>query len=235
MKLNRNTSLILFALIVVIGIVLGIKNNVGNTAEVITPEPAAVSENIDTLDAQVIVTDSHQLDTDNSTLIWTAKKKIIPNYIDVGTFNVTEGLVDFDEDGVLTRGSIVIDIQSLNVTETGVGGGFNGLARDMLSGRFLDAEEHPAASFVITSIEKAKRDSFDVIGNLTIKDITKEVITTLDVVHSEDGTALITTEFEIDRTDYDITFGSDSFFDNLGDKVIDDIVLIQVSLQASRL
>jgi len=235
MKLNRNTSLILFALIVIIGIVLGVTNNTEDTPEISTPESTIeVAESSDTSGVEVIIADSHNIDSNNSTITWTAKKKLIPNYIDVGTLAVSEGSVDLDGD-VLNGGSINIDISSLNVTKTGVGGGFNGLARDMLSGRFLDVETHPTASFKITSVEKKNRDTFDVVGDMTIKGVTNEVVTTIEVVQSEDGTILLSAEFEIDRTDYDITFGSDNFFDNLGDKVIDDVVLIQVSLQASRL
>jgi len=43
----------------------------------------------------------------------------------------------------------------------------------------------------------------------------------------------ITGDLEIDRTVYDVTFGSDKFFDDLGDKVIDDMVQLVISLQAT--
>ena len=235
MKMNRSTSLILFALIVVIGIVLGIRNNTEDRAEIIVPEPVVdVVDNVDIADAEIIVTDSHSIDTESSLVTWTARKKLIPNYIDAGTFAVAEGRVNFDDD-MLTGGSVVIDVPSLEVTETGVGGGFSGLARDMLSGRFLDVEQYQTASFTITTVEKKNRDTFEVTGDMTIKGTTNEVVAVVDVTYAEDGTAQLAAEFEIDRTDYDITFGSDKFFDNLGDKVIDDIVLLEVVLQANRL
>jgi polyisoprenoid-binding protein YceI len=235
MKINRTTSLILFTLIVIIGIVLGIRNNTEDTTDSIVPEPVAdVAENADTTDAEVIVTDSHRIDTEASLVTWTARKKLIPNYIDAGTFNVAEGSVDFEDD-TLTGGSVVIDVSSLEVTETGVGGGFSGLARDMLSGRFLDVEQYQTASFAITSVEKKNRDTFEITGDMTIKGVTNEVAALVDVTFAEDGTALLVTDFEIDRTDYDITFGSDRFFDNLGDKVIDDVVVLEVVLQAHRI
>ena len=37
-------------------------------------------------------------------------------------------------------------------------------------------------------------------------------------------------KFSIDRTKYDIRYGSDSFFDNLGDKAIKNEINFEVSL-----
>jgi len=64
-----------------------------------------------------------------------------------------------------------------------------------------------------------------VTADLTIKGITVPV--TFDLALG-DGTAR--TSFKINRTKYDIKYGSGSFFDNLGDKAIDDEFELNVNL-----
>ncbi|MDP4952224.1 MAG: YceI family protein, partial [Flavobacteriales bacterium] len=69
-------------------------------------------------------------------------------------------------------------------------------------------------------------------GNLTIKGITKPA--TAKIIYSangEDG-IVITGTMMIDRTDYDIRYGSDKFFDNLGDNVIKDQIMMKINMKA---
>ena len=68
-------------------------------------------------------------------------------------------------------------------------------------------------------------DIYTVTADLTIKGITVPV--TFDLALG-DGTAR--TSFKINRTKYDIKYGSGSFFDNLGDKTIDDEFELNVNL-----
>ncbi|MDO7587096.1 MAG: YceI family protein, partial [Flavobacteriaceae bacterium] len=63
-------------------------------------------------------------------------------------------------------------------------------------------------------------------GNLTIKNITKEVNFTLSVYGSK-----ATASLKVDRSQFDIRYGSGSFFDNLGDKTIYDEFDLVVDLQ----
>ena len=67
---------------------------------------------------------------------------------------------------------------------------------------------------------------YSVVADLTIKGITKPVNFDLTV---KDNNA--TAKVVVDRTKYDIKYGSGSFFDNLGDKVISDNFDLTVSLQ----
>jgi hypothetical protein len=53
-------------------------------------------------------------------------------------------------------------------------------------------------------------------------------------VLDDNGGMTATADMEIDRTKFDVRYGSDSFFDNLGDKVIKDIIKFSVSLKGAK-
>ena len=62
-------------------------------------------------------------------------------------------------------------------------------------------------------------------GISNIKGKTESI--TFEVV--KNGT-IYTTKLEIDRSKYDVRYGSTSFFDSLGDKAIDDIFTLKINL-----
>ena len=70
-------------------------------------------------------------------------------------------------------------------------------------------------------ISRGKAGEYKVIGDLTIKATTKEIKFNT-VVDNTTGVPVATADITIDRSDFDIRYGSGSFFDNLGDKTIYD-------------
>ena len=67
--------------------------------------------------------------------------------------------------------------------------------------------------------------SFEIIGDLTIKDITHPITFILEPV----GNSYIA-DLTFDRSDYNVQFRSGSFFENLGDKLILDDIKLEVTL-----
>lgn len=89
-------------------------------------------------------------------------------------------------------GDIKIDFEnpsntSLNITipVAGIDTGVEAFDKHLASGDFFEADKHPNATFVSTSVEKTGDATLKVTGDLTIKDITKPV--TLDVVVNNSG------------------------------------------------
>ncbi len=122
----------------------------------------------------------------------------------------------------LTGGEFVVDMTSLTVTDLASGDGKEKLEGHLKSDDFFGVETHSESKLVFTSVETLNKNSYTVVGDLTIKGITKPV--TL-VVSMFEGKATATVK--IDRSKYDVKYGSGSFFDNLGDKAIyDDFDLV---------
>ena len=103
---------------------------------------------------------------------------------------------------------------------------------------FFNAEKFPTSTFVITKVEPlangANGANATVAGNLTIKDITKPLSFPAKVTVAADGVTAQASGVAIDRTQYDIRYGSGKFFQGLGDKVISDQFWLDISLVAKK-
>ena len=60
-----------------------------------------------------------------------------------------------------------------------------------------------------------------------------EVTFPAEVFKQADGALVVTATTEIDRTKWGITFGSRSFFENLGENMVDDMVALDIALIAN--
>jgi polyisoprenoid-binding protein YceI len=129
------------------------------------------------------------------------------------------------ENGELTGGEFVIDMSSITVTDL-TGEDKGKLEGHLKSDDFFGVKNHPTSKLVITSVAKKSNGTYGVVANLTIKDKTNPVTFDLDW---EDNSA--STELTIDRSKYDVRYGSGSFFDNLGDQTIYDNFELEVELK----
>lgn len=96
---------------------------------------------------------------------------------------------------------------------------------------FFDAAKFPTATFTSTSWKKTGDDTFDVTGNLTIKDVTKEVVLKTTLVGTGPGMGGATlTGWEatttINKSDYGLAGPA-----MLG-KVLGDEVALTISIEA---
>jgi polyisoprenoid-binding protein YceI len=99
---------------------------------------------------------------------------------------------------------------------------------------FFGTAKFPTSTFVITKVA-AVGSNLMVTGNLTLKGITKPLSFPATVTVNADGTvSALAGKIIVDRTKYDIKYGSKSFFDTIGDKAIDDNFEIGVKLVAAK-
>ena len=162
-----------------------------------------------------------EINISESTIHWTGKKVTGEHS---GTLNFNSGFLTFDT-GILSGGELIVDMTSLVVTDLKAGQGKEKLEGHLNSDDFFGIQNHKTAILIIK--EALKMDGgYKVTGDLTIKGITNSVSFDLAV----DGNAA-STIISIDRTKYDIKHGSGSFFDNLGDKVINDEFELAVDLK----
>jgi polyisoprenoid-binding protein YceI len=141
-----------------------------------------------------------------------------------GTIGIKNGSLTFAGD-VLKGGEFLVDMNSINCTDLS-GQGKSGLEGHLKNDDFFGVAKNPTAKFVITKVApKGKPGEYKVTGNMTIKGVTKEVRFDTKVVGTN-ATAAI----KLDRTDFDIKYGSGSFFESLGDKTIYDEFDLNISL-----
>ncbi len=143
-----------------------------------------------------------------------------------GNIDVKEGSLNFDENNVLTGGGFSIDMTSITVKDLEPNKGGKKLEGHLKSADFFGVEKFPTAQFKITKVvSRGKTGEYKIIGDLTIKETTKEI--KFDAVVNNN---VASTSLKIDRSDFDIRYGSGSFFDNLGDKTIYDEFDLNISL-----
>jgi polyisoprenoid-binding protein YceI len=169
-----------------------------------------------------------KIDTNSSQIAWVGEKVTGQHN---GTVNIKEGALEM-EDGQVTGGSFVIDMTTIDVLD--LEGEYKGkLMGHLRSDDFFSVEKHPSAKFVITSIDKSEATDAThfIAGDLTIKGISNKITFPANVT-MENGKAKAKASFALDRTKWNVKYGSGSFFDGLGDKMIYDDFKLTINLSS---
>ena len=164
-----------------------------------------------------------------STIVWTGYKVTGEH---TGYVKLKNGTLDYSG-GQLKGGEFVIDMSSIKCTdlESEYAGKLEG---HLKSDEFFGTTAYPTAKYVITkAIPTDSKGNYKIVGNLTIKDVTKEVKFNANVNESG-NTVKATGNMKIDRSEYNVKYGSGSFFDGLGDKTIYDEFDLAVSLVSKK-
>lgn len=160
-----------------------------------------------------IVAGEYALNEEMSELKWKGSMGNIKSHN--GTINIQSASVVLDENQ-FTLGEFVIDMNSMleDPNDTGV-------IKHLMTDDFFNVEKYPTAEFAFTNLEKREDGMYDVTGNLTIRGITNEIKFPAKIYNVENGYKA-EAKFTIDRSLWDVKYGSDKFFDNLADKAIDN-------------
>jgi len=137
------------------------------------------------------------------------------------------------ENGVVSAGEFVVDMSTITNLDMKGKEGAGKLEGHLKSADFFDVATYPTAKFVITKVEE-NEGKLSVTGNLNIKDVRKSI--TIPATLSEvDGNYVFKSDnFNIDRADFNVKYGSKSFFDDLKDKFIDDLVEMSFEVKTTK-
>lgn len=177
---------------------------------------------------------AYKVDVEKSDVKWHAKKVTGEHF---GTIDLKSGQMDIQGNRVV-GGTFAFDINSITVTDIKDAEYNQKLVGHLKSDDFFGAEKNPTATFRITSVKPiakaaAGQPNTTVTGDLTIKGITKPVSFPATVT-VKNGVATAKGHVTVDRSKFDIRYGSKSFFDNLGDKAIYDDFVVTLDLRASQ-
>ncbi|MBB6238526.1 polyisoprenoid-binding protein YceI [Pedobacter sp. AK013] len=168
---------------------------------------------------------TYTVDAAKSTITWVGKKVTGSHN---GTVALQSGTLAVNGKSV-TGGTFVIDMTSIKDAD-----GSAKLEGHLKADDFFGTAKFPTSTFVITKVAGSGAN-VTVTGNLTIKGITKPLSFPATVTVNADGTAsALAGKIVVDRTKYDIKYGSKSFFDSIGDKAIDDNFELAVKLVAKK-
>jgi polyisoprenoid-binding protein YceI len=162
-----------------------------------------------------------EIDLSKSQVLWTGKK-IGGSHN--GKIQIQSGSFEL-KNGEVVSGNVVIDMNSLTNDDLKDAGYNKQLVDHLKSDDFFGVNNHPTATFKITRAGKFNSDKALVTGLLTIKGKTEKVSF---VVNRKDN--VYSTQLKVDRSKFGVRYGSKSFFNNLGDKVIDDMFTLDIKL-----
>ncbi len=168
-----------------------------------------------------------QIQQVSSTVNWTGKKVL---GLHTGSINIADGYIEIANNHI-SGGEIQIDMTSIVITDIQDKKTNQDFLEHLLNDDFFSVDKFETSKLVITGSSLLEKNKLNVDGILTIKDISHPIsfIATVEVftnmLHSLG-------ELVIDRTKYNIRYGSGKFIENLGDKLIYDDFVLQFKLVA---
>lgn len=174
-----------------------------------------------------------KVDTEKSVLEWETKKVGGGHN---GTVGIQSGTLKLNKNEI-SGGSFVIDMNSIVCLDI-ENAEYNGkLIGHLKSDDFFSTEKFPTATLTIKKVvrlkENSKGSTHNIYADLTIKGITNEVVFPASVA-GENGMITADAAFTVDRSKYDVRYGSTSFFPNIGDKAISNDMNFKVKIVAKQ-
>lgn len=144
-----------------------------------------------------------------------------------GTVKLVSGTMTIEK-GVIAAGEFVMDMNSITDAD-----GSTRLEGHLKNADFFDVEKYPTSKFVVTSSE-LEEGKVQVTGNLTLKDVTKSITISAIITEVEGAITFKSETFELNRADFNVKYGSKSFFANLKDKFINDNMEISFEVKGTK-
>lgn len=170
----------------------------------------------------------YRVNSTSSTLEWNAKKVTGQHN---GTISFGEGIINFDRQKI-TSGKVAVDMKTIANTDPISDDYKQKLIGHLKSDDFFGVEKFPVATLEVKNVVSKSDNLYHFTADLTIKGITSPVEFDADVNHDSDQITATGT-MVVNRTKYGIKYGSGSFFEGLGDKMIYDEFTVKFKLVAS--
>src|SRR5215471_6544942 len=119
-----------------------------------------------------VTADTWNIDPAHTVSGFTVRHMMITNV--TGVFEATKGTVEYTiGDPNSIKADITIETKSVNTRVTR-------RDDDLRSDNFFNAEKYPTITFKSKRVQNVKQGSFELVGDLTIRDVTKEVVLKVD-------------------------------------------------------
>lgn len=168
-----------------------------------------------------------------STISWHGEKATGSGHD--GTIRVSSGQVVVAK-GAITTAKLKVDMNGITCTDLADAEMNSNLINHLKSEDFFNVANFPDANFEMTSIKEAADKSGNthtVSGKMTIKGITKDISFPAKVTATPTNVT-IDGAMTLDRSQFEVKYGSETFFGTLGDKAISNDIKLSVHLIANK-
>jgi len=175
------------------------------------------------LEPQPLREGRHEIDTSQSRVVWTGRNFNGPH---TGTIGLKSGWLNVAA-GPAASGEFTLEMESIANTDL-VDTALNRmLIAHLKSDDFFDTARHPAAVFHLRHITvnphaKPGNINADIAGALTLKGVTEDLGFAALIETLPDGTLSAEAHFDIDRTRWNVNYGSGKFYEQLGKHLVHD-------------
>lgn len=175
---------------------------------------------------------THIVDIEQSVIEWTGRN---PNARHHGTIQLSKGEIVV-HDGQI-GGNIEIDMKSIKNINLEGDPLQPVLVSHLMSDDFFFVDIFPKATFTLTSAKQIKdatpsEPNFEVQGLFELRGVKKETAFLATVNPSPEGEVKLEAHFDIDRTGWNVIYGSTRFFEHLGMHLVYDLISIQLYIVA---
>ncbi|HEY5707538.1 MAG TPA: YceI family protein [Terrimicrobiaceae bacterium] len=149
-----------------------------------------------------------------------------------GRIALKGGKLRFDH-GHLVGGELTLDMSAITCEDLAGDPSHDVLIAHLMSHDFFDVELYPEARFVIVATERiagaaAGAPNLAVRAELTLKGVSRAVEFVATAGVTSEGKAAAQAVFAIDRTQWNVLYGSGKYFRHLGGHLVNDLIEIQV-------
>lgn len=153
-----------------------------------------------------------------------------------GAIKLKQGALQVDN-GNLTGGSFTINMDSIqcdDITDSALN---KLLVWHLKNPDFFEAEAYPEAHFRISAVKDISdatpgKPNIEIAGDLTIKGLSNAIAFQAVTGWNSDGVLFAQTVLDIDRTRWNVMYGSGKFFERLGMHLVNDLISLQLYIVA---
>ena len=165
----------------------------------------------------------NQVNLEESSVKWTGEQ--LSGKSHYGTLSFKSADLSFSDEKLI-GGTFIVDMTSLSVDDL-TGRGKKSLEGHLKSDDFFSVDNFNFSELKLKNITMISEKEYSTTGDLTIKGYTHEAKVSF---YAEEGSKNMIAKLIFDRSKYNVRYGSGSFFENLGDKLILDDIELEVTL-----
>lgn len=153
-----------------------------------------------------------------------------------GTLDLAEGEVTV-ENGRIAGGHFIIDMNAMTCSDLKDAKWNRILIDHLKSDDFFDVATYPQARFEVSQVDALQNvtpgaANYRLTGSLTLKGVTHDITFPAFIAHREDGSLIAEAHFDIDRTRWNVRYGSGKFFAKLGKHLVNDVISLELRMVA---
>lgn len=186
----------------------------------------------DALEEQLLVGDVQLIaDIEESYVAWVGSK---PTGKHDGNVKLRDGSLEFSE-GELIGGRFTIEMGTIKVLDIEDPETNEQLRSHLVHRDFFYVDSFPTAEFVITGVEEINHDDYThaITGNLTMRGVTRSISFNATVETDEHRFIASSPQFVVNRAEWNVRYGSPSFFNDLRDNIVHDDIGLRIHLVAT--